>query len=157
MNLFHPKFIEFSLISITLLLHLTYDTSFFPNTFSTSFHSQILFLSKSPWTEEPGRLQSMGSQRVRHSGATNITLLQLFQKFFFPKSSFSHSTYFFLWSNDIHVPWYSLPQSILFFIYSAIVSFFIFSSLKRMKSIEIISSIFSFFCCSIVSWLSSET
>ena len=25
-----------------------------------------------PWTEEPGGLQSMGSQRVRHNGATNI-------------------------------------------------------------------------------------
>ena len=23
-----------------------------------------------PWTEEPGRLQSMGSQRVRHDGVT---------------------------------------------------------------------------------------
>ena len=26
---------------------------------------------RSPWTEEPGRLQSMGSQRVRHNWATN--------------------------------------------------------------------------------------
>ena len=25
---------------------------------------------KIPWTEEPGRLQSMGSQRVRHTEAT---------------------------------------------------------------------------------------
>ena len=28
-------------------------------------HSSILTW-KMPWTEEPGRLQSMGSQRVRH-------------------------------------------------------------------------------------------
>ena len=28
-------------------------------------HSSILAL-RIPWTEEPGRLQSMGSQRVRH-------------------------------------------------------------------------------------------
>ena len=28
-------------------------------------HSRILAW-KMPWTEEPGRLQSMGSQRVRH-------------------------------------------------------------------------------------------
>ena len=28
-------------------------------------HSSTL-ASKIPWTEEPGRLQSMGSQRVRH-------------------------------------------------------------------------------------------
>ena len=29
-------------------------------------HSSIL-VWKIPWTEEPGRLQSMGSQRVRHN------------------------------------------------------------------------------------------
>ena len=27
---------------------------------------------KIPWTEEPGRLQSMGSQRVGHDGATSL-------------------------------------------------------------------------------------
>ena len=27
-----------------------------------------------PWTEEPGRLQSMGSQRVRHAWATNPSI-----------------------------------------------------------------------------------
>ena len=27
-----------------------------------------------PWTEEPGRLQSMGSQRVRHGWATSLSL-----------------------------------------------------------------------------------
>ena len=31
----------------------------------TATHSSIL-ASRIPWTEEPGRLQSMGSQRVRH-------------------------------------------------------------------------------------------
>ena len=29
---------------------------------------------KIPWTEEPGRLQSMGSLRVRHDGVTSISL-----------------------------------------------------------------------------------
>ena len=29
---------------------------------------------KTPWTEEPGRLQSMGSQRVRHDWATLLSL-----------------------------------------------------------------------------------
>ena len=29
---------------------------------------------KIPWTEEPGRLQSMGSQRVRHDWASDFTL-----------------------------------------------------------------------------------
>ena len=30
---------------------------------------------KIPWTEEPGRLQSMGSQRVGHGWATSLSLL----------------------------------------------------------------------------------
>ena len=34
-------------------------------------HSSILAW-KIPWTEEPGRLQSMGSQRVRHDRATSL-------------------------------------------------------------------------------------
>ena len=29
---------------------------------------------KIPWTEKPGRLQSMGSQRVRHDWATSLSL-----------------------------------------------------------------------------------
>ena len=36
-------------------------------------HSSIL-VWKIPWTEEPGRLQSMGLQRVRHNRATNTYL-----------------------------------------------------------------------------------
>ena len=35
-------------------------------------HSSILAW-KIPWTEKPGRLQSMGSQRIRHSGVTEHT------------------------------------------------------------------------------------
>ena len=34
---------------------------------------QDSYLKKFPWTEEPGRLQSMGSQRVRHNLATEHT------------------------------------------------------------------------------------
>ena len=36
-------------------------------------HSSILAW-RVPWTEEPGGLQSMGSQRVGHNLATNIFL-----------------------------------------------------------------------------------
>ena len=36
-------------------------------------HSSIL-VRKIPWTQEPGRLQSMGSQRVRHDWATSLSL-----------------------------------------------------------------------------------
>ena len=32
---------------------------------------------KIPWIEEPGRLQSMGSKRVRHNWATSLTNLKL--------------------------------------------------------------------------------
>ena len=32
---------------------------------------------KIPWTEEPGRLQSMGSQRVRHDWATSLSFFSL--------------------------------------------------------------------------------
>ena len=37
-----------------------------------AIHSSILAW-RIPWTEEPGRLQSMGSQRVRNDWATNAT------------------------------------------------------------------------------------
>ena len=36
-----------------------------------AIHSSILAW-KIPWTEEPGRLQSMGSQRVGHDRATSL-------------------------------------------------------------------------------------
>ena len=38
-------------------------------------HSNILAW-RIPWTEEPGRLQSMGSQRVGHDLATNTFTFQ---------------------------------------------------------------------------------
>ena len=38
----------------------------------TAIHSTTLAW-KIPWTEEPGRLQSMGSQRVGHDWATSLT------------------------------------------------------------------------------------
>ena len=37
-------------------------------------HSSILAW-RIPWTEEPGGLQTMGLQRVRHNRATNTSLL----------------------------------------------------------------------------------
>ena len=36
-------------------------------------HSSTL-ACKIPWTEEPGRLQSTGSQRVRQDGASSLSL-----------------------------------------------------------------------------------
>ena len=40
-------------------------------------HSNIL-ACKIPWTEVPGRLQSMGSQRVGHSRASDIDKRNIF-------------------------------------------------------------------------------
>ena len=40
-----------------------------------AIHSSIL-ASEIPWTEEPGRLQSTGSQRVRHNLATKRVGMQ---------------------------------------------------------------------------------
>ena len=48
-------------------------------------HSSILAW-KIPWTEDPGRLQSMGSQRVGHDWATSLHV------FLWPDSSFHFST-----------------------------------------------------------------
>ena len=45
-------------------------------------HSNILAWRIS-WTEEPGGLQSMGSQRVKHNRATNT--FTFIHKFFFKK------------------------------------------------------------------------
>ena len=37
---------------------------------------QVFLPGEIPWTEKPGGLQSMGSQRVRHSGATEHAVLK---------------------------------------------------------------------------------
>ena len=44
-----------------------------------AIHSSILAW-KIPWTEEPGGLQSMGSQRVGHDLATSLTFTVTFIK-----------------------------------------------------------------------------
>ena len=40
-------------------------------------NSSILGWRRIPWAEEPGGLQSMGSQRVRHNRETNTHVLRL--------------------------------------------------------------------------------
>ena len=45
-------------------------------------HSSIL-VWRIPWTEEPGGLQSMGSQRVRHDRATSLSILYSVAYLFF--------------------------------------------------------------------------
>ena len=53
--------------------HLKFDHLFLTLEKAMATHSSTLAW-KIPWTEEPGRLQSMGSQRVRHDWATSLSL-----------------------------------------------------------------------------------
>ena len=57
-------------------------------------HSSILAW-KIPWTEEAGGLQSMGSQRVGHDGATELTELTEINRDahlpkYVPENAFNH-------------------------------------------------------------------
>ena len=65
---------------LNLIIHLPFTYSIYlclhPPTHpkkAMATHSSTLAW-KIPWTEEPGRLQSMGSQRVRHDWATSLSL-----------------------------------------------------------------------------------
>ena len=54
------------LVSIFYCLHLLSEKAMAPH------YSTLAW--KIPWTEEPGRLQSMGSLRVEHDSATSLSL-----------------------------------------------------------------------------------
>ena len=60
-------------------------------------HSSILAW-RIPWTEEPGRLQSMGSQRVRQDWATSTFISHLLSSIQFSSSVVSNS----LWHGQQH-------------------------------------------------------
>ena len=83
-------------------------------------HSSILAW-KIPWTERPGGLQSMESQRVGHDWATNtffhgsIDIFNLFLFLMLFSSVSVFAKFFFLW--DI---WFSLSQAYLFLVDSYI-------------------------------------
>ena len=61
---------------------------------------------RTPWTEEPGGLRSMGSQRVGHDWVTNTTHLELsliylgFRKLLVKHPSFNHPWWSKLWPNS---------------------------------------------------------
>ena len=61
-----------------------------------AIHSSILAW-KIPWMEEPDRLQSMGSQRVRHDWATSLSLFTLT----FTSHSWAN-VYVCVWTLEIH-------------------------------------------------------
>ena len=54
-------------------------------------HSNILAW-KTPWTEEPGRLQSMGSQKVRHDLATSLHSFHSLHSLSLEKEMATHSS-----------------------------------------------------------------
>ena len=51
---------------------------------------------KIPWAEEPGRLQSMGSQRVGHNWATSPSL-SINRKWWYRKKYFKQKLFYFNW------------------------------------------------------------
>ena len=69
-----PCFIWFSMQLIGILIkHLPCDLKYAQSVKAMAPHSSTLAW-KIPWTEEPHRLQSMGSLRVRHDWATSLSI-----------------------------------------------------------------------------------
>ena len=66
---------------------------------------------KIPWTEEPGRLQPMGSQRVGHDWAISLTAQKKHLKFFNVPPFTFYNTYTRIHPPTLHFPylenWYS--------------------------------------------------
>ena len=60
----------FAILSLGLFSHITHIPFF--SAFLSSCWRTLAW--KIPWTEEPGRLQSMGSRRVGHDWATSLSL-----------------------------------------------------------------------------------
>ena len=83
-------------------------------------HSGILAW-KVPWMEKPGRLQSMGSQRVRHDWATSLTL-----------GTFHPNAEGYTFFSSAYVTFFRIEHILGHK-----------SNLSKFKKIEIISSIFS--------------
>ena len=58
---------------------------------------------KIPWTEEPGRLPSMGSQRVRHDWATSLSYFgprNIFENYFDNKNEMFMDLYAFNYPHE---------------------------------------------------------
>ena len=125
-------------------------------------HSSILAW-RIPWTEEPGRLQSMRSERVGHEWATELAFSnqkpQTTAKFFF-------LFYWVTWANvlkqgssEVHEVWAHLtlglsPSNLITLV------FFRSSQLSASKNLHIFSSALSQFSSSFVSlflFISTQT
>ena len=77
--------------------HPTISSSVFP--FSSHFQSTASILAwRIPWTEEPGRLQTMGPQRVRHGWVTNTFTFKIINTYTVLSFSGSLLKIFHLWA-----------------------------------------------------------
>ena len=82
------------------------DDSFYHLEKKMATHS-ITLAWKIPWTEEPGRLQSMGLQRVGHDWVTSLSLSHDSLSESEGHSVLSHS----LWPHELYSPWKSPGQN----------------------------------------------
>ena len=114
LNIFYRAFYKWKwTVYILHLASFTKQNVFEICPYCLSTHSSTLAW-KIPWAEEPARRQSMGSQRVRHNGATSLSLFTfmlfyvalLFFFFFFCWILF-HSTVWIFHGLSIHL---SLPS-----------------------------------------------
>ena len=89
-------------------------------------HSSILAW-KIPWTVEPGRLQSMGSQRVRHDWATSLSLSYIYVYIYI---------YIHIW-NSAFISFMCIPKSIIPGNYIAL--FLVFWRTTTLFSVVVVS------------------
>ena len=101
-------------------------------------HSTCILAWKIPWIEEPGRLQSLGSQRVKHNWATKHTHTgtnTLVMPLFFPFSAVDGSDLCFSEEIDIIIPKFLINP----FFYSNL-----FLYLPKYVSVEVYPPFFPF-------------
>ena len=89
-----------------------------------------------PWTEDPGRLQSLGSQRVRHDWATNI--FTFIFNVIVDIIDFFYTFYLFC------VPWYLLCLLPFYILDVPLPWYYIFSIILLWIILEITRCIFTY-------------
>ena len=75
----------------------------------TATHSSILAW-KIPWTEDPGRLQSMGSQRVGHNWVTSLSKRDMFISLW--NNVLEERSVRLMWCPSLEITYHSLPLTI---------------------------------------------
>ena len=94
-------------------------------------HASILAW-RIPWTEEPGGLQSMGLQRVRHDWATKHSTSYASTKFYKEKRDGDGHSLAHIWEHRVTSKWANISSVFSHFLFlscSSIVHFSLLSSL----------------------------